>query len=113
MKKIIVLVTVLVVFFAIAMTTGCKKSSSPSGPVATNVPTPIASYTDLASVPQGTYTQEDTNGNSFTATVSAFKMGEYMVTYDLWTTVYKWATTTSAASSAPTATSATASTTSR
>jgi len=45
----------------------------------------------LVSVPGGTYTQTDTNGNSFQHTISAFKMGKYQVTYDLWYTVKAWA----------------------
>jgi len=45
----------------------------------------------LVSVPGGTYTQTDTGGNSFQHTISAFKMGKYQVTYDLWYTVYTWA----------------------
>jgi formylglycine-generating enzyme required for sulfatase activity len=47
-------------------------------------------YTDLASVPAGTYTQTD-GASSFSHTISAFKMGKYQVTYDLWYTVYQWA----------------------
>ena len=81
---------VLVLVVAFSVITGCKKNSSPSGPVATNVPTPIASYTDLASVPGGTFTQTD-GTNSFSHTISAFKLGKYQVTYDLWYTVYTWA----------------------
>jgi hypothetical protein len=48
-------------------------------------------YTDLASVPGGTYTQTDTIGNSFSHTISAFKLGTYQVTYNLWYAVYQWA----------------------
>jgi sulfatase modifying factor 1 len=43
-------------------------------------------------VPGGTYTQEDTSSHSFYHTISAFKMGKYEVTYELWYTVYQWAT---------------------
>jgi formylglycine-generating enzyme required for sulfatase activity len=57
---------------------------------ATNSPIPIASYSDLASVPGGTFTQTD-GTNSFSHTISAFKMGKYQVTYDLWYMVYTWA----------------------
>jgi|ERR1035437_36226 formylglycine-generating enzyme required for sulfatase activity len=89
MKKMI-LFFVLVLIVAFGVITGCKKNSSPSTPVATNVPTPIASYTDLASVPGGTFTQTD-GINSFSHTISAFKMGKYQVTYDLWYKVYTWA----------------------
>jgi formylglycine-generating enzyme required for sulfatase activity len=69
------------------MLLGCKKNSSPAAPV--NTPTPITS-TDLVSVPGGTFTQTD-GSNSFSHTISAFKMGKYKVTYDLWYTVYTWA----------------------
>ncbi|MFW6210787.1 MAG: formylglycine-generating enzyme family protein, partial [bacterium] len=49
------------------------------------------SYNSLASVPGGTFTQEDTSGNSFEHTISAFEMGRYEVTYELWYEVYQWA----------------------
>jgi formylglycine-generating enzyme required for sulfatase activity len=57
----------------------------------TITPTPIASYIDLVSVSGGTYTQTDTLSHSFSHTISAFKMGKYQVTYDLWYKVYQWA----------------------
>ncbi len=50
------------------------------------------SKTEMVSVPGGTYTQEDTLGNSFSHTISAFSIGKYEVTYDLWYIVYAWAT---------------------
>jgi len=86
MKKTIVLLTVLAVFFTIAMTTGCKKNSSPSGPVAT----PTIDSSALVSASGGTFFQTD-GTNSFSHTISAFKIGKYQVTYDLWYTVYTWA----------------------
>jgi formylglycine-generating enzyme required for sulfatase activity len=89
MKKT-VLFFILALVVALNVITGCKKNSSPTTPVATNVPTPIASYTDLASVSSGIYTQTD-GTNSFSHTISAFKMGKYQVTYDLWYKVYTWA----------------------
>ena len=82
MKKT-VLFFVLVLVVAFSVVTGCKKSSSPSGPVATATIDSSA----LVSVPGGTYTQTD-GTNSFSHTISAFKMGKYQVTYDLWYTVY-------------------------
>jgi formylglycine-generating enzyme required for sulfatase activity len=45
----------------------------------------------LVYVPGGTFTQEDTLGNSFTHTISAFEIGKYEVTYELWYTVRTWA----------------------
>ena len=77
---------VLILVVAFSVITGCKKSSSPSGPVATATIDSSA----LVSVPGGTYTQTD-GTNSFSHTISAFKMGKYQVTYDLWYTVYTWA----------------------
>jgi formylglycine-generating enzyme required for sulfatase activity len=77
-------ILILVVVFSVI--TGCKKSSSPSGPVATATIDSSA----LVSVPGGTYTQTD-GTNSFSHTISAFKMGKYQVTYDLWYTVFTWA----------------------
>lgn len=47
-------------------------------------------YTDLASVPGGTYTQTD-GTSSFSHTISTFKMGKYQVTSNLWYAVYQWA----------------------
>ena len=76
------------IFIAFLIITGCKKSSSPAAP--SNTPTPIASYTDLASVPGGTFTQTD-GISSFSHTISAFKIGKYLVTYDLWYKIYQWA----------------------
>src|ERR1035437_1605362 len=55
----------------------------------TIAPTPIP-YSDIVSVPGGTFTQSD-GTNSFSHTISTFKMGKYQVTYDLWYTVYTWA----------------------
>jgi len=87
---------VLAIAVAFSVITGCKKNSSPAAPAATNTPnatqTAVAEvlYTDLASVPAGTFTQTD-GTNSFSHTISAFKMGKYQVTYDLWYTVYQWA----------------------
>jgi formylglycine-generating enzyme required for sulfatase activity len=44
----------------------------------------------MASVTGGTYTQTD-GSNSFNNSISSFKMGKYLVTYDLWYKVYQWA----------------------
>jgi uncharacterized repeat protein (TIGR02543 family) len=48
------------------------------------------SYRDMVSVPSGTFTQEDTSGNSFTHSLSSFDIGKYEVTYELWYTVRTW-----------------------
>ncbi len=45
----------------------------------------------MVSVPGGTYTQRDTDGNYFSHTISAFSIGKYEVTYGLWYEVYQWA----------------------
>ena len=89
MKKTIFLLMVIL-FIIISITAGCTKTSSPSGP-ATIVP--VYPYSDMVTVPAGTYTQTDTASpaNSFSHTISAFKIGKYEVTYDLWYTVYIWA----------------------
>jgi sulfatase modifying factor 1 len=113
MKKVL---TVLIVFVSVFIAVGCKKNS-PSSPAATNTSTPNATqtavaveatqtavvmaptqtviaaipYTDLASVPGGTFTQTDTAANSFSHAISVFKMGKYQVTYNLWYAVYQWA----------------------
>jgi formylglycine-generating enzyme required for sulfatase activity len=86
MKKT-VLFFVLVLVVAFSVITGCKKSSSPSGPVATATIDSSA----LVSVPGGTYTQTTAGTNRFSHTISTFKMGKYQVTYDLWYKVYTWA----------------------
>jgi formylglycine-generating enzyme required for sulfatase activity len=91
------LLFVLVIAAVFSVITGCKKNSSPAAPAATNIPnaaqTAVAAviYTDLAQVPAGTFTQTDTDSHSFSHTISAFKIGKYLVTYDLWYTVYQWA----------------------
>jgi formylglycine-generating enzyme required for sulfatase activity len=105
MKKVLIL---LIVFISVLIAVGCKKNT-PGSPAATNTSTPNATqtavavaatqtviaaipYTDLASVPGGTYTQtDDTGTNSFSHTILTFKMGKYQVTYDLWHAVYQWA----------------------
>lgn len=157
MKKT-VLFFVLVLAVAFSVVTGCKKSSSPSGPATvvpvstntvtatvtravntatvtttstqtvytatvtvtstatqinytatvtatasttatitttstvTNTATSTATidYSVLVSVTGGTFTQTD-GTNMFSHTISAFKMGKYQVTYNLWNTVYQWA----------------------
>ena len=72
------------------------KKDSPTTPAATSTPnatqTAVAglSYNSLVSVPGGTFTQTD-GTESFSHTISAFKMGQYEVTYELWYTVYQWA----------------------
>jgi formylglycine-generating enzyme required for sulfatase activity len=46
----------------------------------------------FVSVPGGTFTQTDETGtNSFSHIISAFKIGKYEVTYELWYAVYQWA----------------------
>ncbi len=86
MKKISLIVVSVNLFFML-MFSGCANNTTTA--VATAVPT--YSYFDLVSVPGGTYTQTDTSGNSFQHTISAFKMGKYQITYDLWYTVKVWA----------------------
>ena len=46
---------------------------------------------EMVSVPGGTYTQTDTAANSFSHTITGFKMGKYEVTYELWYAVRTWA----------------------
>lgn len=47
-------------------------------------------YRDMVSVTGGTYTQTD-GTNSFSHTVTAFSIGKYEVTYELWYAVRAWA----------------------
>ena len=56
----------------------------------TNTTAPTCLYTELVSVTGGTFTQTDGTA-SFNHTISAFKIGKYEVTYDLWFTVRTWA----------------------
>lgn len=49
------------------------------------------SHTSLTSVPNGTFTQQNTSGQSFQHTISSFKIGQYEVTYELWYYVRQWA----------------------
>lgn len=62
-----------------------------AGATATFTPAGPFDQTALVSVPGGTFTQTDTSLSSFQHTISAFKMGKYEVTYDLWYTVKTWA----------------------
>ncbi len=48
------------------------------------------SYRDMVTVPEGSFTQEDTYGNSFIHNISAFEIGKYEVTYELWYVVRTW-----------------------
>ncbi len=50
----------------------------------------LISYRDMVSITGGTYTQTD-GTQSFSHTVSDFKLGQYEVTYELWYTVHDWA----------------------
>ncbi|MEI7542671.1 MAG: hypothetical protein WCJ94_05415, partial [bacterium] len=86
MKKIsLFFVLASVVFFVLF--SGCSKTSVTA--IATAAPTDYAAF---VSVPAGTFTQTDTIAHSFVHTISAFKIGKYEVTYDLWYTVKTWAT---------------------
>jgi len=50
-------------------------------------------YTNMVDVPGGTLVLTNTSGNDrLTNTVSAFSIGKYEVTYDLWYPVHTWAT---------------------
>jgi formylglycine-generating enzyme required for sulfatase activity len=88
MKKTLICFMALFVLLSLAFY-GCSHSA-PTSPVTT---APDVAYSDLSAVPAGTFLQEDFSGNSFTATVSAFKIGKYQVTYALWYPVYQWAVT--------------------
>lgn len=60
--------------------------------VAVNVSFADLEKREMVSVPGGTFTQTMTaNGGPFEHTISAFKMGKYEVTYELWYTVRTWA----------------------
>ena len=72
--------------------TGTAASPTFTGTVtATMTLTPALSYTGFISISGGTFTQTD-GTDSFSVTVTGFKMGQYLVTYELWYTVYQWAT---------------------
>jgi uncharacterized repeat protein (TIGR02543 family) len=45
---------------------------------------------DMYPVPGGTFTQTDSDGNSFSHTISPYSMGRYLVTYELWYDVKEW-----------------------
>lgn len=89
MKKT-VLFFVLATVVAFSVITGCKSYSPTAAATATAVPTPMGGSSAIVSVPGGTFTQTD-GTSSFSHTISAFKLGKYQVTYDLWYTVYQWA----------------------
>ncbi len=59
--------------------------------IATQTAVAELSYTEMVSVSGGAFVQEDTSGNSFSHTISAYKIGKYEVTYELWYEVYQWA----------------------
>ena len=58
----------------------------------TSTPTTIP-YSEIVPVPGGTFTQIDALSvtNKFDHTIASFKMGKYLVTYDLWYVVRQWA----------------------
>lgn len=79
--------------------TGTNTQTTTNTPTATATITPnviqtvVAGLSNIsfASVQAGTFDQEDTDGNNFSHTLAAFKIGQYDVTYELWYTVYLWA----------------------
>ena len=83
------LVIVLVGLFFMLIFSSCATNATTA--VATATAEPTFPYSDIVSVPGGTFTQTDTAANSFQHTISAFKLGKYEVTYDLWYTVKAWA----------------------
>lgn len=92
MKKMSV---ILAVFFTLILIfTNCSQNNTQNGP-STPTLTPTASattdYAGFVTVPGGTFTQADENANTFTHTVSAFKISRYEVTYELWYSVRQWA----------------------
>jgi formylglycine-generating enzyme required for sulfatase activity len=74
---------------ATASTTATITETSTATVTATSTSTVDSSA--LVSVTGGTFTQTDTSANSFSHTISTFKIGKYEVTYELWYTVYQWA----------------------
>lgn len=50
-------------------------------------------YSELITVPSGTFNQTCTNPGleSFSSTITGFKIGQYLVTYELWYAVRQWA----------------------
>jgi formylglycine-generating enzyme required for sulfatase activity len=74
----------------VATQTAVAVAATQTAVVATQTVIAAIPYTDLASVPGGTYTQTD-GTNSFNHTISTFKMGKYQVTSNLWNAVYQWA----------------------
>ncbi len=67
-------------------------NSASSASAASSTPTlESVSYRETVTVPGGTFSQVPTSGNTFSHTITSFKMGKYEVTYELWYTVYQWA----------------------
>jgi formylglycine-generating enzyme required for sulfatase activity len=85
MRKTLFVLFVLLTFLSLF---SCKKSSSPSGPVATATIDSSA----LVSVPGNTFYQTD-GTYGFNNAISSFYIGKYKVTYKLWYSVYQWAIT--------------------
>ena len=46
---------------------------------------------DLVTVPGGRFLQEAVNGEAFEHEISSFRLGKYLVTYELWYAVRRWA----------------------
>jgi len=86
MKKTMILSALIFLLLAMLATTGCKKKS----PQKTAQPAAAIDYQALVPVPGGTLIQAD-KSNRFKNTISAFRLGKYKVTYDLWYSVYHWA----------------------
>ena len=74
-----------------AQQTATAQSAATTITVPTAIITPIGGSSAIVSVPGRTFIQSDPYGNSFSHTISAFKMGKYQVTYNLWYAVYQWA----------------------
>ncbi|MEI7641039.1 MAG: SUMF1/EgtB/PvdO family nonheme iron enzyme [bacterium] len=97
-KKTLIGLSVVLCVLTLVASQCANKTSAPTAATSTSTPTftstatPISDSSELVLVPGGTFTQtEETGTNSFSHTVSAFKLGKYEVTYDLWYIVYQWA----------------------
>lgn len=77
--------------FALSLLSSCGKGTAPASPDPGSTQT-VTDFRAMVSVPAGTFTQSDESGSEFFShTISAYYIGKYEVTYDLWYEVMQWA----------------------
>lgn len=81
----------LFMIFAVIVVVLCQCPSKPTETTTTTIDIDAILYKDMISVNGGQFIQGNLSDNTFDHTVSAFEIGKYEVTYELWFCVRQWA----------------------